>query len=265
MKIAFSNFKIRYSITSGNYSMLGQMVKPPNPGEERRGMRLECVWYRICICQCVKASWIEKQQRKRENRRRIASRKCSSQPLPERLGPCSKYHFVLIFFTVQPLKLLIIQRDYITRLQGSYYTCTVVPFWLGGYCLMCWALYCAVTVICYSKRGVDSMKWQGALRRLGAPQKHRQPSADQSSPDSSTDPKTSAHFVTSTSLRLSIVKTLDLRTSCSWTLHRNSTKISATSRSFYHPPHHPFGSGRDHLQHSHNRAPQVLGSLFSKS
>jgi len=35
-----------------------------SPGEERRGSRLECVWY--SICQCVKQVGFEKQQRKRE-------------------------------------------------------------------------------------------------------------------------------------------------------------------------------------------------------
>ena len=40
------------------------MSKLPSPGEERRGSRLECVWY--SICQCVKQVGFEKQQRKRE-------------------------------------------------------------------------------------------------------------------------------------------------------------------------------------------------------
>jgi len=66
----------------------------------------------------------------------------------------------------------------------------------------------------------------GNWGRLGAPQQHRQPPVEPPTPDS-TDLKTSANLdVTSTSLRSSIVKTPDLRTS--WTPQRNSTKISST-------------------------------------
>jgi len=54
---------------------------------------------------------------------------------------------------------------------------------------------------------------RGQWGRLGAPQQHCQPSANALSPDS-VDPKILAYFnVTSTSLTLSTVRTLDLRTS----------------------------------------------------
>jgi len=72
-------------------------------------------------------------------------------------------------------------------------------------------------------------KW---VRRPGAPQQHRQPSADPPSPDS-TDLKISAYFnVNSTSSRSSIMRTLGLGTS--WAPRRNSTKASAPS--FKEPP-----------------------------
>ena len=76
------------------------MSKLPSPRKERRGSRLECVWY--SFCQCVKQVGFEKQQRKRERERerereRVSGELQSVVQFPafarERLNPGLKRFF----------------------------------------------------------------------------------------------------------------------------------------------------------------------------
>jgi hypothetical protein len=66
------------------------LSKLPSPGEERRGSRLECVWY--SICQCVKQVGLgETAEKDRESIKRVAV--CSAAFARKRLDPGFKQLF----------------------------------------------------------------------------------------------------------------------------------------------------------------------------
>jgi len=65
--------------------MLSQMVEQTSQpwGRKARQPTTVCVWYSICQCARQVAIGLEKQQRKRGDRRRIVSKNCSSKLLLE--------------------------------------------------------------------------------------------------------------------------------------------------------------------------------------
>jgi len=105
LKVAFSGLDIVVAQYTTQCSARW-LSKLPSPEEERRGSRLECVWYSVCLC--VKLFGFGKQHRERERERekerererereregerirRIASLKCSSHPLLKRDSTLAK-------------------------------------------------------------------------------------------------------------------------------------------------------------------------------